>query len=44
MAEALRKPDQMHVLAKAVISAAERLAISHDTLASMLGVSMETVF
>ena len=43
MAEALIKIDQMHALGKAVLNAADRLAISHEALANILGVSTETI-
>ncbi|MDE1981601.1 MAG: DUF2384 domain-containing protein [Betaproteobacteria bacterium] len=43
MAEALIKIDQMHALGKAVLNAADRLAISHEALANILGVSPEVI-
>ena len=43
MAEALIKIDQMHALGKAVLNAADRLAISHEALANILGASTETI-
>ena len=43
MTEPKNNPDPIHVLGKAVISAAERLAISHAAFANILGASLESV-